>query len=172
MIPISSAISGGLTWTKPSCWSGSLELRLNHEPVATLQRPSLWSASYVAETQDGSWNFRRGGLLGTGAEIVDPVSNQPIATFKSGWGGAGTLAFTDGQAFHVACKGWWHPLWTISTSSGQPVLYLHAWEKTVELPNASVVAGNRLSLLILFALYRVLQAEEDAASAAVVAAVS
>jgi hypothetical protein len=41
-------------------------------------------------------------------------------------------------------------------------------EKIVEVP-ASGVSGSRLSLLIVFALYRVQQAEEEAASAAIVA---
>ena len=45
-------------------------------------------------------------------------------------------------------------------------------EKTVELTANAAVPESRLSLLMMFTLYRILQAEEDAASAAVVAAVS
>jgi hypothetical protein len=166
MIPISSAISGGLTWSKIS-WTRGYELRLNGDVVGRLERPSFWCSKFLAETQDGRWVFRRGGFLGTGAEILDAASEQPIATFKSGWGGgSGTLTFADGQAFHLQCKGWWRPVWTVTSEGGQPVLRLHTREKTVELPSGAVVPNSRLSLLTMFAWYRVLQAEEDEASAA------
>jgi hypothetical protein len=48
------------------------------------------------------------------------------------------------------------------------LLHLHAREKTVDLPTSVAVPQSRLSLLIMFTWYRVLQAEEDAASAAMV----
>ena len=167
MIPISSANSSGLTWSKIS-WTRGYELKLNGEVVGKLERPSYWCSKFLAETQDGRWIFRRGGFLGTGAEILDAASEQPIAVLKSGWGGGGgTLTFADGQTYHLECKGWWRPVWTVIAESGQPVLRLHTREKTVELPAAAVVPGSRLSLLTMFAWYRVLQFEEDAASAAV-----
>jgi len=82
------------------------------------------------------------------------------------------LTFTDGQSFAFACSGWWRPVWTVTTESGDPVLIAHVREKTVELPAGADVPEDRLALLIMFAWYRVLQAEEDASAAAVVAAVS
>jgi len=171
MIPLSSAISGGLSWSKLSRGRG-YELRWNGEVVGTLHRPSFWCAKYLAESQDGRWTFRRGGFLGTGAEIVDSASDQTIAAFKSSWGSGGTLTFADGQVFHLDCKGWWRPVWSVKTESGQPVLQLHTREKTVDLPAGAGVREGRRSLLILFAWYRLLQAEEDAASAAAVVAAS
>jgi hypothetical protein len=170
MIPLSSAVSGGLTWSKISRGRG-YELRLNGELVGTLRHPSFWSSSFVADTQNGCWTFRRAGFLGNRAEIVDPASEQLIATFKSCWGGGGgTLTFADGQTFHLECKGWWRPVWSATTGNGQPVLHLHTREKTVEFPAGATVPHSRLSLLIMFAWSRVLQAEEDAASAAAMTA--
>lgn len=163
MIPLSSAISGGLTWSKLSRNRG-YELKVNDELLGTLHRPSFWSCNVVAETQGGRWLFRRGGFLGTGSAIVDAASDQTIATFKSSWAGGGVLTFVDGQTFHLECRGWWRPVRTVS-AGGQPVVALHTREKTVDLLSAAGVAGDRLSLLILFAWHRVLQAEEDAASA-------
>ena len=171
MIPLSSAVSGGLTWSKLPRHQG-YELTLNGDVVGTLQRPSCWSAKSLAESEAGHWMFRRAGFLGTGAEIVDSASQQPVATFKSAWSGAGLLTFADGQTFPFECKGWWHPVWSVTTESGQPVARLHVREKTVQLPEGAPVPGSRLSLLILFAWYRVLQAEEDAASAAAVAMIA
>jgi hypothetical protein len=169
MIPISSAISSGFTWSKISC--RNYELKLNHEVVGTLKRPSFWSSNFIAETQHGRWTFRRGGWLGSGAQIVDSASQQAIATLTSGWGCGGTLTFADGQTFRLECHGWWRPVWSVIAESGEPLLRLHTREKTVEVLSRAV-PDSRLSLLIMFIWYRKLQAEEDAASAAMVAVIA
>ncbi|HYA47996.1 MAG TPA: hypothetical protein VEE87_00345 [archaeon] len=171
MIPLSSAVSGGLTWSKIPR-TRSYELKLNGELVGKLERPSFWCSKFLAETHEGRWIFRRGGFLGTRAEIVDAASGQPVAKLKSSWSGGGTLSFADGQRFHLTCKGWWRPVWSVTRENGQPVLQLHTREKTIESAASVAVPGSRLSLLTLFAWYRVLQAEEDAASAAAVAVIT
>ena len=171
MIPLSSAISSGLTWSKLPCHHG-YELNLNGEAVGSLRRTSFWSSKYLAETQSGQWTFRRGGCFGTGAQILDSNSQHQIATFKSKWGNGGALTFADGQTFHLQCRGWWRPVWSVIAESGEPLLRLHVREKTVDVPAASPAPDGRLALLILFTRYRVLQAEEDAASAATVAVIA
>ena len=167
MIPLSFAVSSGLTWSKISR-SCNYQLELDGEVAGTLERSSFWRSEFVAETEAGRWIFRRGGFLGTGAEIVDAASRQPVAAFKSSWGAGGTLTFADGEKFRLECSGWWHPMWSVSTEGGQPVLLLYTREKTVETTGSAAVAESRLSLLVMFAWYRVLRAEEDAASAATV----
>ena len=171
MIPSSSAVSGGFTWSKIP-HSRNYELKLNGDTMGTLEHPSCWSSKFLAKTRDGRWTFRRGGFLGTGARIEDADSEQSIATFRSSWSAGGTLIFADGQTFHLACKGLWHPVWTVATEDRQPVLHLRTREKTVELRASAAVPSVRLSLLIMFAWYRVLQADEDAASAAVAAVIA
>jgi len=171
MIPLSSAISGGLIWSGVP-HSRNYDLTQNGEVVGALMHPSPRSSNVVAETPEGRWTFRRSGFYGTGAEIVDTVSEQPIATFKSAWGGQGTLTFADGEKFHVECAGWWHPVWSMVAENGQWVLRIHTREKTVELPTVAAAPPTRLSLLIMFVWYRILQAEEDAASAATVAMIA
>ena len=114
--------------------------------------------------------FRRGGLLGAGAQIMDAASQQPIATLKSAWAYRGTLTFADGQTFHLECKGWWHPVWSVIGEGGHPVLRLHRRQKAVEVPTGVAVPEDRLLLLIMFTWYQTLQAEEDAAFVAVMAA--
>lgn len=171
MIPISSALSGGLTLSKSSC--NRSELKLNNEVLGTLHKPSFWASEFVAETRSGRWTFRRGGFCGTGAQIVDSTTQQSIATSKSGWGGRGTLTFADGQKFEVECTGWWRPVWSVLTENRQPVLQIHTREKTVDLAAGAAVApvsDDRLTLLILFTWYCALRAEEDAATAVLVAA--
>lgn len=170
MILVSSALSGGLSWSKISCNKQQYELKRNGELVGSLRKPSFWSSEFEAETPSGRWSFRRAGFCGTGAAIVDSVSNQTIATSKSGWGGRGTLTFVDGQVFQVQCNGWWHPTWRVLAENGQPVLLISTGDFTVDVPAAPAVAGDRLTLLIMFAWYCALRAEEDAAAAVLVAA--
>lgn len=168
MIPLSSVISDGLTWSRVSR-NRSCELKRNDEVVGRLRHPGFFSSSFLAETEDGQWTFRRIGLLGAGAEILDSVSQQRIATFKTERGGGGVLTFADGETFRLGCKGCFRPVWSLMNENGQPVLRLHVREKTVEVPTDAAIPQRRLCLLIMFAWYRILQAEEDAASAAMVA---
>jgi hypothetical protein len=168
MIPLSSAASCGLSWSKIS--SRAFKLNQNGETIGTLQRPSFWSSSYQAETQAGRWTFHRAGCLGGPSEILDSSSQQPVATFKAAWSGrGGALTFADGQAFQLACKGWWSPVWSVSAKTDEVLLRLHRREKTVELLSADRVPGSRLAVVILFTWYHVLQSEQDAAAAVIAA---
>ena len=67
---------------------------------------------------------------------------------------------------------WRHPVWTMRAPSGQAVVSLHVREQAVELGEGHSVAKPPLSLLIMFVLYRIRQAEEDVASAAMVAGIA
>lgn len=171
MIPLSTAIISGMTWSKIP-HSRNYQLQCNGTVLGTISRPSLWSSNVVAESHEGRWTFRRTGFFGSGAEICDAVTGQLVATLKPTWGQCGTLTFSDGQAYRIACKGWWRPVWNVTAASGQPVLSLRTREKAVDLPAAGAVPDSRLQLLAMFTLYRLLQAEEDAASAAAVAVIT
>jgi hypothetical protein len=169
MIPLPIAASTVLTWSKIP-HSRDYELTRNGEIVGTLRRPSIWSSKSIAAAQDREWIFRRGWSGGTGIEILDSPSERSVATFKSGWTARGVLTLADGQTFHMECEGWWHPVWIVVGQDHQPVLRIHRREKTVELANVSGFSSERLSLLTMFAWYRILQAEEDAAATAFMAA--
>jgi hypothetical protein len=170
MISLSSAVSSGLTWSKIPRGKG-YELKLNDAVVGSLRRASFWSSIYLAESGNERWTFRRSGFFRSGAEILNSASQRQLASFKSDWKGGGTLAL-DGQTFAVRCKGFWRPMWSVIAADGQPVLHLHTREKRVAVPTENSVPENRLAMLILFGWYRVLQAEEDAASAATVAVIT
>ena len=170
MIPISSAISGGLVWSKTPYKRG-YELKRNGEVVGTLQRKRFWSSEFQAESAHGSWNFRRTGCFHTGTEIVDSNSGTRIAILKPNWSGGGTLDFSDGLSFRLTSKGFWRPVWTVlAGDSGQPVLSIHSREKTVDLPRELHLSEDRLILLAIFAWHIMRQAAEEAAAAAVVVA--
>ena len=169
MIPISSAISGGMVWSKTPYTRG-YELKRNGEIVGTLRRKSFWSSDFQAESAHGSWKFRRTGCFLTGTEIVDSNSGVRIAILKPNWTGGGTLAFSDGLTFRLTSKGFWRPVWTVLADSGQPVLSIHWREKTVDLPRELHLSEDRLILLTMFAWHIMRQTSEDAASAAVAVA--
>ena len=169
MIPISSAISGGLNWSKTPNKHG-YELKRRGETVASLLRTSCWSSEYQAESQHGKWTIRRTGFWRAATEIVDSTSGVRVAALKPNWGRGGTLVFSDGQTFQLTCKGLWRPVWTVRADNGQPVLSLHSREKTVDLPNELHLPEDRLTLLAIFTWRIMQQAAEDAASVAVTVA--
>ena len=166
MIPLTTAVSSGFTFSEN--WSG-FELKQQDQVVATLRRPSMWSPNFLVETINENWVIRRSGFWSNKAAILDAASQRLIASFKSAWGGKGTLTFVDGQTFFVVTRGCWHPVWTVTTDTGQAILQLHTRDRSVELHDIAALAESRLSLLVLFTLYRVRQAEEAAVAASAVA---
>jgi hypothetical protein len=170
MNPISSAIPVGFTWSKLPRYE-SYEVRLNGDITGALHRSSIWSSNYEAITADASYTFRRNGWWGTRAEIIDSASRQQIALFESRWGERGVLTFANGEKVHMDRKGCWRPTWNVTGGNGQSVLSLRAREKTCEINASSGFSSSRLSLLMMFTLYRIRQAEEDS-SAAVSAALA
>jgi hypothetical protein len=168
MIPISSAVTGELVWSKTPHKRG-YELKHNGEIVASLQRTSYWSSEYQAESQRGKWRFRRTGFWRIASEIVDANSGVRIATLKPNWCGDGTLIFSDGQTFQLTSIGFWRPVWSV-VANGQLILSTRTCGKTVELPNEMHLPEDRLILLAIFTWHIMRQAAEDAASAAVVVA--
>ena len=171
MIPISSANSGGLFWSKIPHQRG-FQLKNNGEVICSLQKANFWATEFRAESAHGIWKFRRTGCFRTSTEIVDANSNAQIAIFKPKWSGGGTLSFSDGLTFQITCKGFWRPVWTVWAESGQAVVHLHSREKAVELPGAVQMPEERLTLLAIFAWHRMRQAAEEAASTAGLAVVT
>jgi hypothetical protein len=131
----------------------------------------MWSSNYEATTLGGTFKIQRKNWSGTKAEIVDVASQQQIASFDSGWRRTSTLTFSDGQRFHFERKGCWRAQWNVTTENGEPVLLLQTRERTATAPAEAKLPANRLSLIVLFILYRVQQAEEEGAAAATVGAV-
>jgi hypothetical protein len=171
MIPITSAISGGLIWSKASHKLG-YELKSNGEVVASLHPVSRWSPEFEGESQSGKWRFRRTGFWRGVTEIVDAHSGAQIAVLKPNWRGGGTLFFSDGQRFQVTAKGFWQPVWSVLAESGLSILNTHSRKKTVEFPNELQLSEDRLVLLTVFIWHVIQQAAQDAAAAAVVVAAS
>jgi len=168
MIHSSTATLSGPVWSKVP-HSRDYELRYNGQVWGRLKKPSFWSSEYLAETPHGSWTFRRTGFFRMQAEIAETATRNQVAIFRYAWGNGGTLTFADGQTFRLSCKGCFRPVWTLTNDQNEAVLFLHRRQKNFELPKTASLSQARKTLLMLFTLYRVLQAEEDA-SAALIAA--
>src|SRR5262249_3890916 len=146
MIPISSAISGQLVWSKAP-YNRGYALKCNGEMVGLLQRTSFWSSEFQAESCYGSWRFRRSGCFRAGAEIVDSKSQTPIAALRPNWSGGGTLAFSDGERFRITSAGFCQAVWMVLSDNG-PILSINSREKTVQLSNELRPPETRLTLLV------------------------
>ena len=170
MIPISSANSGELVWTKTrhNC---RYELKLKSELVGSLERTS-WAGRFLAVSPYGNWVFRPTGFLRTGTEILDSISNNRIATFSPNWTGKGTVVFADGQMFRLVPEGCWHQVWRVISENGETLLRMRMHEKTVELPREMGLSESRLCLLTIFVWYHALQVAEAAESAAITVAMT
>jgi hypothetical protein len=164
MIPISSAITGELTWSKIAHKRG-FELRSDAGIVASLRQTSFWSREFQAESAHGSWRFRRSGFWRIATEIVDAASGVRIAALKPNWCGGGMLIFTDGQTFQLTSKGFWRPVWS-ALANGQSVLSVQTRGKKVELLNQMHLPEERLTLLAIFTWHIMRQAAEDGAEVA------
>jgi len=170
MIP-PTTVPSPYSWSKIPCDRG-YELKQDGELVGTLERLSVWSSTFVAATAGCKWIFRRSGFWRGGIEIFEAGSEQPIAVFQGTWPNRGVLRFSDGETLTVQCKGFFHPTWTLRSQTGEAVLWLEAREKTAAVGGKAILPERRLRLLVLFMLYRLGQAEEDAAAVAVAVAAS
>jgi len=168
MIPLSSANSSGFTWSKLPRNRG-FEVKLNGSVVGALQRTSFWSSNYEAVTSEGTFKIQRRGWCGTKAAILD--SQRQVALFESGWRRPSMLTFADGQRFQIERNGCWRPQWSITSESGERIVSLDLRQRTGDALVAANMKSSRLALLVMFILYRIRQAEEDAAAASVVAAI-
>ncbi len=169
MTPLTQAVPGTLTLSKIK---RGFELRRNGESLGTLTQQGFWGQNYAVTTPELSVMLRRKGWFNFAAEAVDSATQQVIATFSAAWGNPGTLTFADGQPFQVRKQGWWRPVWIVRGEEGQEVLRLQPYERKVEVLNPTSVPERRLALLVLFTIYRIRQAEDDAAAAATTAMVA
>lgn len=165
MIPFSSAVSGGLAWSKIPGKRGH-QLKQNGKIVGDLQPFNFWSSKFRANSAHGMWEFRRTGCFGTATEILDSNSHTRLAVFKPNLSGAGRLDFSDGKTYRITAKGFWRPAWTVLADNGQPILTVDSCQKTVRLLGELRLSEESLTLLALFTWQVMKQTSEDAASVA------
>jgi hypothetical protein len=107
-------------------------------------------------------------------QILEGAYARPVAEFKTGWLGGGTLSFSDGQQFRLTSKGFWRPVWSWMNKQGHKLLEIMPHNKCVILAEAagadSSLPQNRLAVLVMLSWHQILQANEEAAVAVAVSA--
>jgi hypothetical protein len=163
-----------LAWSK-SRPRGTYELKLGSEVIGSIRNTSFLSRTALAISSEGRWIFRRVSWLVSRIEIVDSAFGNVIALFKPNWLGGGTLRFCDGSIFRLSSKGCWRPIWNVSNEAGQILLRIETRSKEVQLLSCRTFeefgrTKKRLTLLTMFAWYRVVQTADDAALTAAIGA--
>lgn len=176
MKPIRAIANQFLRWTQPALLKREYELRAGDEVVATLRWQKTFGSLALAETANGTWTFKRSGFLRPKVMVRVPGSETEVATFKPGWGGEGTLRFSDGRYYQWQHTNFWRSDWFFSDQGGEPlvhfkaefeasaavILFKHAAEVKFEPTAASV---PDLSLLTALGWYLMVLMSEDAAGA-------
>lgn len=165
-----------LFWTK-SHPEGRYELILDGQPLAWLQHGEYWNSESQAGFAGYQWSFRRPGAALGHTEIRQNDLPNPVATYKSHWGGGGTLTFSDGARFLVSCSGVWHHVWSLLDENGRTVLSVgpHSRRVLLSRPQGANLASedhDRLLFLIVFLWHEILQARDEAELVAVMTATS
>ena len=175
MKPISETGSATLRWSQ----TGRLDSQLlaGDDLVASLTWARDWSTQAKGESSEGSWSFRRVGLLHPKVVARTGASGADAATANLSWGGAVTIETSVADEFRLRPASLWRPEWTLADSKGSRLLSLRlnpSWKAdgaTVTLEHFSRSVNN-LSLLNVLSWYLVLLVTYDYDGGAIAASVA
>lgn len=160
-----------LRWSQPSALKREYELHAGDDVVATLRWQKTFGSLALAETAGGSWTFKRSGFLRPKVTVRMLGSEMEVGVFKPGWGGEGTLRFSEGPCYEWQNTSFWRSEWAFANDAGEslvhfkpePAFFKQSAEVKVEL---CAVALPELSLLTVLGWYLMLLLSEDSAGAA------
>lgn len=99
MRPIRGLVGQELVWTPPALFGQGYTLRAGGVQVATLRWQKAFGTLAAADTAEGSWSFKRAGLLKSRITIRQVGSASDLAVFEPNWSGRGKLEMADGTPF-------------------------------------------------------------------------
>jgi hypothetical protein len=134
MLVSSSVTPIQLTWVKSKI-KGRHELTASGPILGSLQRVGFWKNAGQAEFKDKTWSFQRSGFGRTA--ILQGAGVRPVAEFKANWLGGGMLVFNDGEAFQLAARGLWRPVWSWFDRQGRKLLEVVPHTRTVRVTEAA-----------------------------------
>jgi len=160
-----------LRWRDARAFGRRYELLDKGTVAATLRFTGWFHLTAVAESSDGSWTFKRKGVLRDRIEISDTAGGKGLGVFRSRLlGGGGTLELPDGHRY-IAATNFWHSRYEVTTETGQELIrYTGIWRffrmaATVEiLPGAKDLA--ELPWLVPLTWCVIIMRHRDAAMAA------
>lgn len=165
-----------LFWTRAQP-DGKYQLLCNGQQLGWLQHGEYWSSESNAEFGGHIWRLRRPGTALGETELREGDLPNALATYKSHWGGGGTLTCSDGTRFLLACSGIWHHIWSLRDENGDTVLRIEPRSRKVSLGHTRNISlpgdePDRLLLLIVFLWHEILQAQDEADIVAIMSATS
>jgi hypothetical protein len=170
MRPLGEVAGEWLHWMGTGAFSREYHLRDKRDLFATLRVGGWLGRRIGAESSEGRWTLRRGGLFGRKVLILEAESDREIAGYEGGWLGRGTLTFADGRTFHWRRLGFWNREWGFMGEDGEPVLRiaservsLRARARLMVEPSARAVGG--LSTMAVLGFYLMLRRRAHVAAA-------
>ena len=153
-----------LTWRQ----TGKLESQLvaGEEVLATLRWAKAWGTLATGESTEGTWTFKRGGLLAPKIIVQTPGSGGSSASMTPRWKGDSAISLPGGQRFRLAPKGFWRSEWVLTDDERKPVMTIKpsfAWgkvEASVEVETGAI-AIRELPLLTILCWYAILLVSYD-----------
>ena len=161
--------SENLQWARASWWKRAYELHSGDEILAKFY-PSKETRSMIGEAADGRWSFKRRSFWSRDIIVTDLSSQAEIAIIRRGRNKS--LTFSDGRLFTFPKTSFWHNDWIWLNNEGTTLMHFKHGKHLVVEPSAPPLP--ELSLLVIAGWYLLVltKEEEDASTAAVVAAIS
>jgi hypothetical protein len=167
-----------LEWRESRTVKRQDELCFGDHLVATLQWDGWGSTFAIGHARAGSWTFERPRLLSKEVQVhIAGAKGSSVVAFVPGWTEEGTLYFADGRTMHWQSRNFWQTTWALVDAEGGTVARFDDTsgfleQRTIaQTYNAGLSEADRAMLLILGRYLMVLQAQDRAAMAAVMAAV-
>jgi len=132
---------GEWDWVQPRWYRSHWELRAGGATVATLDGSGMLGTRVTARFENAGWQFRSAWLLRVNAFTVG--GPEPVARFRGGWFGNGTLVLADSTSLLWRREDFWRHHYAVQTSDGLPLVHFRTrrgfmrYQCTVALEDAA-----------------------------------
>jgi len=175
MIKLREAIGTELQWVQPHAFKREFELRSGESTIATLAFRSAFGSLATAQTDEGSWTFKRVGFWRSHVTVREAGRETDLAVFRNNtWSAGGALEFANGRVFR-ANSNFWQTAYQFTNANDEPLvrftrvagMFHFSCEVRVEPAGARLA---ELPWLISLGLYLIVKMRDDAAGAGAAAA--
>jgi hypothetical protein len=175
MLKLRERIGTQLRWMQPHALRREFELRSGEDTVAALQFRSAFGSLAAAQTDEGSWTFKRVGFWRSHVTVRESGRDTDLAEFRNDtWTAGGTLALADGRSYR-ANTNFWMTTFQFTNASDQPLVRFTKLGGMLHLSCDVQVEAAGLNLaelpwLVALGLYLIVKMRDDAGGAAAAAA--
>ena len=172
MTQINTAAGLQWEWRQPAAFKRFHEMTFEGAVICTLQFQGFGSLA-TAQSEHGSWTFKRGGFLSPRITVRRAGESADLAVFLPKWTGGGELRFPGGESYWLKSLSFWGGDWAFENSRGQALISLHGphgfMHPKGEITIHTTSDAAELTLLAALAWYtRLLMIEESAVTSAII----